>query len=86
VKRFHDFDDRDIRAVVDELVIRFRGVGPAPGVGESVELCLAYLATGLAKENVVIGVRIKRRIEINKIDTRIRNSFVFCSQARLSPK
>ncbi len=29
------------------------------------------LPARLAKENIVIGVRVKRRIEINKIDTRI---------------
>ena len=51
---------------------RLGGVGPAPSVGEGVELHLAYRAAWLAEENVVIGVRIKRRIEINKIDTGIR--------------
>ena len=35
------------------------------------ELCLALRTARLAKENVVIGVRVKRRIEINEIDTRI---------------
>src|SRR5260370_525713 len=43
------------------------GIGPAPGVGERVELCLAYLAARLAKQDVIIGVRGKRRIEIDKI-------------------
>ncbi len=71
----HDFDDRDIRAVVDELVVGPGRVGPAPCVGESVELRLAHFAAGLAKENVVVRVRIKRGIEINKIDTRIRELF-----------
>jgi len=52
-------------------MIRIGGVGPAPGVGEGVELRLAYLPARLAKENVVIGIRIKRRIEINKIDARV---------------
>src|SRR5437867_3727624 len=72
VKRFHQLDNGDIRAVVDELVISIGGVGPAPGVGESVELRLAHLSAWFAKKNVVIGVRIKRRIEIDQIDTRIR--------------
>jgi hypothetical protein len=63
-------DDR--WTVVDEVVIGVGGIGPAPGVGEGVELCLAYRAAWLAKENVVIRVRVKWRIEINKIDTRIR--------------
>ena len=33
---------------------------------------LAYRAARLAEEGVVIDVRVKRRIEIDKIDTRIR--------------
>ncbi len=36
------------------------------------ELCLALRTARLAKENAVIGVRVKRRIEINEIDTRSR--------------
>ncbi len=32
---------------------------------------MALRTARLAKENVVIGVRVKRRIEINEIDTRI---------------
>jgi hypothetical protein len=39
VERFHQLDDGDVRAVVDELVIGFGGVGPAPGVGEGVWNC-----------------------------------------------
>jgi hypothetical protein len=35
-------------------------------------LCLAHLAARLAEEDVVIRVGVKRRIEINKIDARIR--------------
>jgi hypothetical protein len=69
VKRFHHFDDRDVRAVVDELMICLGGIGPAPRVCESVELRLAYLPAWLAKEDVVIGVGVKRRIEIDQIDT-----------------
>ena len=72
---FHQLDDSDVRAVVDELVICVGSVGPAPSVGESVELRLAYLPGRLAKEDVVIGVRVKRRIEINKIDARIGKLF-----------
>ncbi len=69
MKRLHHFDDRDIRAVVDELVICFSSVGPAPRVGEGVKLRLAHLSARLPKEDIVIGIRIKRRIEIDKIDT-----------------
>ena len=72
MKRFHHFDDGDVRAVVDELMIGLGGVGPAPGVSESVELRLAHRAAWLAEEDVVVRVRIKWRIEIDKIDTRIR--------------
>ena len=75
MKRLHHFDDRDIRAVVDELVICFSSVGPAPRVGEGMELRLTYLAARLAKEKFVIGVRVKGRIEIDKIDTRVRKFF-----------
>ena len=39
------------------------------------ELRLAYLPARLAKEDVVIGVRIKRRIEINQINTGVRKLF-----------
>ena len=46
-------------------------VGPAPSIGEGVELRLAYLPAWLAKENVVIGVRVKRRIQIDEIDADI---------------
>jgi len=75
VERFYHFDDSDVRAVVDELMIRLGSVGPAPGVGKGVKLRLAHFAARLAKENIVIRVRVKRRIEINKIDTRIRELF-----------
>src|SRR2546423_1673258 len=75
MERFHQLDDCDVRAVVDELMIRVGGVGPAPGVGESVELRLAYLPARLAGEDVVIGVRIKRRIEITKIDAGVGKLF-----------
>ena len=83
---FHQLDYRDIRAVIDELVIGVGGIGPAPCISESVKLRLAHLTAGLAKENVVIGVRVKRRIEINKIDTRIGNSRPSRSHSKLSPK
>src|SRR5206468_11580161 len=69
VEHFHQLDDRDIRAGVDECVIRLSGIGPAPRISEGVELCLAHLPARLAKEDVVIGVQVKRRIEINQIDT-----------------
>src|SRR5437762_1840781 len=72
VERFHQLDHRDVRTVIDEMVIGLGRVGPAPRVGEGVELRLAYLPARLAKQDVVIGVRVKGRIEINQIDTRIR--------------
>src|SRR5437763_1872863 len=75
MERFHQLDDCDVRAGVDELVISIGGVGPTPGIGEGVELRLAYLTARLAKENVVISVRIKRRIEINEIDAGVRKFF-----------
>ena len=75
VERFHQLDHGNVRAVVDELMIRLGGVGPAPCVGESVELRLAYRTARLAKEDVVIRVRIKRRVEIDKIDARVGKFF-----------
>ena len=68
-------DYSDVRAGVDELVISIGGVGPTPRVGEDVKLRLADLPARLAKEDVVIGVRVKRRIEINKIDTGVGKFF-----------
>jgi hypothetical protein len=38
---------------------------------KAVELRLAYRAAWLVEENVVIRVRVKRRIEIDEIDARI---------------
>jgi|SRR5437762_9511978 len=75
VECFHQLDDGDIWAVVDELVMGICGIRPGPRVGEGVELRLAYLSAGLAKEDVVIGVRIKWRIEIDQIDARIGKFF-----------
>ena len=38
VERFHQLDDGDVRAVVDELVVGVGGIGPAPCIGEGMEL------------------------------------------------
>ena len=51
------------------------GSGRVPRAGEGAELRLAYLPARFAKKNVVIGVRIKRRIEIDKINARVRKFF-----------
>src|SRR5438552_19206967 len=75
VERFHQLDHGDVWAIVDELMIRVGGVGPAPCVSESMELRLAYLSARLTKQDVVIGVRVKRRVEINQIDDRIGKFF-----------
>src|SRR6266496_4673733 len=75
VERFHQLDDRNVRAVVYELVISIGGVGPTPRISEGVKLRLAYLPTRFAKQDVIIGVRVKRRIEINKIDTSVGKFF-----------
>ena len=68
------------------MMVGLGGVGPAPGVGKGVELRLAYFAAALAEENVVIGVGIKRRIEINEIDAGIGNSFVLRSRGEIIPE
>src|SRR6266480_6382905 len=56
---------------IQRTITGLGGIGPARGIGEGVELRLAYLSARLAKEDVVIGVRVKRRIEIDQIDARI---------------
>lgn len=71
VERFHQLDDSDIWAGVDELMVGVGSIGPAPRVGERVELRLAHLPARLAKEDVVIGVGVKGGIEINQIDTSV---------------
>ena len=58
-----------LKAVLNDK--RMRRMQTTLGVG-SMELRLAYPPARLAKKNVVVRVRIKWRIEINKIDTRIR--------------
>ncbi len=68
---FHRVDVNRLKLPVAGL----GGVGPAPRVGEMVELRLADLLARLAKEHVVIGVRVKWWIEINEIDARIGKFF-----------
>jgi hypothetical protein len=51
------------------------GVGPAPGVGEGVELRLTHFAACLAEEDVVIGVRVEWRIEIHEIHAGVGEVF-----------
>jgi hypothetical protein len=75
LQRFHQLNDRDVCAGIDELTICVRGIGPAPSIGEGVELRLAHLPARLAKKDVVIGIRVKRRIEINKIDAGVKKFF-----------
>ena len=60
---------------IQRTITGLGGIGPAPGIGEGVELRLAYLPARLAKEDVVIRVRIKRRVEIDKIDARVGKFF-----------
>jgi hypothetical protein len=81
VEGFHHLDYGNVRTLIDELMISLRRVGPAPRIGEGVELCLAYFAAGLAEENVVICVGIKRRIQIDEIDAFVRE-FVAIPQPR----
>ena len=83
MESLHHGHDGNIRAFVDELMVRVGGVGPTPCVGEGVELRLTYLPARLAKQDVVIRVRVKRRIEINKIDTRIRELAPFAQPLQI---
>jgi hypothetical protein len=75
VERFHQLDYSDVPAGVDELMICVGSVGPAPSIGESMELRLAYLPARLAEENIVICVRVKRRIEVDKINACVGKFF-----------
>ena len=77
---FHYLDHGDVRARVDELVVGVGGVGPAPGVGKGVELRLAYFAAGFANEDVVVGVGVKGRVEVNEIDA-VGRGTLSCSAA-----
>ncbi len=52
VECFHQLNDRDVRTVVNELMIRLGGVGPGPRIGEGLKLRLAYSAAWLAKETL----------------------------------
>ncbi len=58
-----------------KLMIGVGGVGPAPGVDEGVELRLAYFAAGLAEEDVVIGVGVEGRLEVDQIDAGVGELF-----------
>ena len=50
------------------MVVKLGGVGPGPGGGEGMELGLAGLAGGFAKEDVVIGVGIERGVEVFEVN------------------
>jgi hypothetical protein len=67
MKCSHQLDDCDLWAGVSELMIGIGGGGPAPRVGEGVKLGLADLSVRFAKEDVVISVRIERRIELEVV-------------------
>jgi hypothetical protein len=86
VEGFHHLDHGDVVAGVEELMVGLGGIGPAPSVGERMELSLAYRTTGLAKEDVVIGVRIKWRIEIDEIDADIGEFARVAQPFEVSPK
>src|ERR1039457_1091148 len=68
VEGFHHLRHGDVRAGVNELVVKLGGVGPAPGVAEGMELRLAGLAGLFAEEDVVVGVGIERRVEVFEVN------------------
>ena len=71
MQRLHHFHDGGVRAVVHKLGVGLRGIRPIPGVGEGMELRLTRLAGRFAEEDVVIGVGIERRVEINEVNARV---------------
>ncbi len=50
-----------------------RRVVPVPAVFERFDLCVRFAARCSAEQDVVIGIRIERRIEIDEIDAVIRH-------------
>ena len=68
VEGFHHLRDGDIGAGVNEAVVKLGGVGPGPGVGESVELGLTGLAGGFAEKDVVIGIGVERGVEVFEVN------------------
>ena len=59
--------------------VGLRGVGPIPGVGEGVKLGLAGLAGSLAEKDVVIGVGIEGRLEINEVNAGLGKKSPWCA-------
>src|SRR5437764_14609219 len=57
------YSPRGFRSI-QRTITGLGGVRTAPCVGERVELRLAHLPARFAKQDIVIGVRVKRRIEI----------------------
>jgi len=75
MQRLHHLHDGGVRAGVYKLGVGLRGVRPVPGVGEGVELRLARFAGSFAKEDVVIGVGVERRVKVNEVNTGVREDF-----------
>ncbi len=72
MERIHHFHDGGVWAIVHKLGVGLRGVGPIPGVGEGVELRLAGFTGSLAEEDVVIGIGVERRVEVNEVNAGVR--------------
>ena len=68
---------------IQRTITGLSGVGPAPCVGERVELRLAHLPARFAKQDIVIGVRVKRRVEIDKINARVGKFFPIRKRAKI---
>ena len=68
VEGLHHVHDGGVRAIVHKLGVGLRGVRPIPGVGEGVKLRLAGFPGSLAEKDVVIGVGIEGRVEINEVN------------------
>ena len=83
---FHHLHHGDIRAGVNELAVNLGGVGPCPGVGESVELGLAGLAGHLAEEDVIVRVGIEGRIEVNEVNAGVGKFFRVAQPAEVVAK
>src|ERR1035437_5699854 len=77
MKRLDHFHDGGIFASIYKLGVGLRGVCPIPSISEGVKLRLARQSRILFEQNIVIRIRLKRRVKINEINAGIgENLFV----------
>ena len=76
LQRLDQFNDAGIRASVHELPVGLIHLArPFPCIGEGVELRLTGLAGGFLEEDVVVGVGVEGRVEINEVNAGVGENF-----------